>query len=67
MSTRTLYRGFLLCLELWGGGLGILAEEQPGNPSILLVVLDDLGFSDYGFLGGDIRTPNIDALVREGS
>ena len=32
----------------------------------LLVVLDDVGFSDLGCYGGEIPTPNIDSLARGG-
>ena len=35
-------------------------------PHILFVVVDDLGWSDVGFHGSKIRTPNIDKLASEG-
>jgi len=35
-------------------------------PNVLVIVADDLGFSDIGVLGGEIPTPNIDALAEEG-
>ena len=39
----------------------------PGSrPNILLVVADDLGYQDLGVFGGDIATPNIDALYNAG-
>ncbi len=37
------------------------------KPNILLILADDMGWSDPGFLGGDIETPNLDRLAREGS
>jgi arylsulfatase A-like enzyme len=40
-----------------------VAQERP---NILLIVADDLGYSDLGAYGGDIETPNIDALADEG-
>ena len=36
------------------------------RPNILLIVADDLGFSDLGAFGGEISTPNLDALARAG-
>ncbi len=40
------------------------ADELP--PNILLIVADDLGFSDLGCYGGEIETPNLDALAADG-
>lgn len=36
------------------------------KPDIMLIVLDDVGFSDFGAFGSEIRTPNIDALAAGG-
>lgn len=36
------------------------------RPNILLIVADDLGFSDLGAFGGEIRTPHLDALALGG-
>lgn len=36
------------------------------KPNILLIVADDLGYTDAGCYGGDIRTPNIDLLAKQG-
>ena len=35
-------------------------------PNFLVVVADDLGFSDVGCFGGEIKTPNIDFLSKDG-
>ena len=37
-----------------------------GRPNILLIMADDMGFSDIGCYGGEVRTPNIDGLARRG-
>ena len=37
-----------------------------GRPNFLVIVADDLGFTDPGAFGGDIETPNLDALALEG-
>jgi len=38
----------------------------PGAPNILVVLFDDVGFSDFGCYGSPIRTPTIDRLAAEG-
>ncbi|HTG38769.1 arylsulfatase [Sphingomonas sp.] len=35
-------------------------------PNIVVIMVDDMGFSDFGAYGGEIPTPNIDALARNG-
>jgi arylsulfatase len=40
------------------------AEER--RPNILLIVADDAGYADIGSFGGEIQTPNIDALAAAG-
>lgn len=35
-------------------------------PNILLIVADDLGYSDAGCFGGEVKTPNLDQLARNG-
>jgi arylsulfatase A-like enzyme len=36
------------------------------RPNVLLVLADDLGYSDIGVFGGEIPTPNLDRLAGEG-
>ncbi len=43
------------------------ALAQGSRPNILLVLFDDVGFSDFGAYGGYARTPNIDALAKNGA
>ncbi|MEZ5996746.1 MAG: arylsulfatase [Hyphomonadaceae bacterium] len=45
---------------------GAAAQDQQRRPNFLVIVADDLGFSDVGAYGGEIRTPNIDRLARQG-
>ncbi|MDN5623233.1 MAG: arylsulfatase [Acinetobacter sp.] len=40
--------------------------ETKKQPNILFIMADDLGYSDLGAFGGEIHTPNIDALTKEG-
>ncbi|MFV0592237.1 MAG: arylsulfatase [Draconibacterium sp.] len=41
-------------------------EEKDNRPNILLIMLDDSGYSDLGCYGGEIQTPNIDQLAQSG-
>jgi arylsulfatase len=42
------------------------AGATPTQPNILYIVADDLGYSDIHAFGGEISTPNLDALVASG-
>ena len=42
------------------------SEFSRGRPNIVLILADDLGFSDLGCYGGEIETPNLDKLASEG-
>ncbi|KQS05365.1 arylsulfatase [Sphingomonas sp. Leaf357] len=42
------------------------AADPARKPNILIIVADDLGYSDVGAFGGEIRTPNLDALASRG-
>ena len=41
-------------------------EARAGAPDVIVILLDDLGFSDFGCFGAEIRTPAIDRLARDG-
>lgn len=43
------------------------AQAQPAQPNILLVLLDDAGFMDFGAYGSDTATPNIDKIGAAGT
>ena len=45
---------------------GLCAENKYSRPNIVLIMSDDMGFSDIGCYGGEIQTPNLDALAAKG-
>lgn len=46
----------------------LLAASSPAadRPNIIIVLVDDMGFSDLGCYGGEIETPNINRLAEDG-
>jgi arylsulfatase len=63
--------------EGFAGKLGrTLADSMPhwpartkapaGSPNVIVILLDDLGYSDFGCFGAEIQTPNIDRLAAGG-
>ncbi len=52
--------------EFLGSAAGALAAPARKRPNIVVVLADDLGWSDIGCYGGEIRTPNLDRLARGG-
>ncbi len=42
------------------------AAANPGKPNIVLIISDDMGYSDLGCYGGEIETPQLDALAANG-
>jgi len=64
--------GLAFALALTLGAVRTQAEESPQTaqknkrPNILLIVADDLGYSDLGSYGGEINTPVLDQLAQQG-
>src|SRR5579864_7103531 len=42
------------------------AADAAKKPNILIILADDMGFSDAGCYGGEIATPNLDRLAKNG-
>ncbi|WP_262493129.1 sulfatase-like hydrolase/transferase [Marinilabilia salmonicolor] len=59
------YQSFILGSVLLSGCLP-LQEKNDERPNIMVIMLDDMGYSDLGCYGGEIQTPNIDALATGG-
>lgn len=57
-------RSFLSCLAL---GFCLFSTSLAAEkPNILLIMADDLGFSDLGCYGGEISTPHLDSVAEQG-
>ena len=55
-----------MLLALHPGGLPLQAAPPAPRPNIIVILSDDMGFSDLGCYGGEIRTPALDALAAGG-
>jgi arylsulfatase len=42
------------------------AADTPRRPNIVIILGDDMGFADMGSFGGEIKTPNLDSLAKDG-
>src|SRR3546814_20117480 len=64
MRTARTRMNILLLMALALGGLTASAQEPP---HIIVILVDDMGFSDIGAFGGEIiPTPSLDRLASEG-
>ena len=66
MMRSMLLIGLALTLVACGTGGEETRQAPARSPNILLIVADDLGYSDIGPFGGEIATPTLDTLAREG-
>lgn len=74
MKLTMKYNRFLLVLAT--ASLSIIPSQSHGEeidfrgsnerPNILFILVDDMGYSDIGCYGGEIKTPNIDKLAESG-
>ena len=60
-------RTSLCALFLLSASVAASAQPPSPAPNVVLIVMDDVGYGDYGVYGAsDIDTPNVDRLAREG-
>ncbi len=58
-----------LSLLLWtvGATAALAQAPAPSRPNVVLIVVDDAAWMDFGAYGGEARTPTIDALAQRGA
>lgn len=59
-------RSFIQGVSTAAGSLALGRAAGPERPNIILILADDMGFSDLGCYGSEIHTPNLDRLASEG-
>ena len=68
--TRRLFQAALLfgCLLAITCGVtpAALGAQGRSRPNVIVILIDDMGWSDFGCYGSEIATPNIDALAKGG-
>ncbi len=67
---RPIFKQHILaaCLSAlgWAAVSGFAADLSGLRPNIVLIMADDMGYSDLGCYGSEIQTPNLDQLARQG-
>jgi arylsulfatase len=61
--------GLVVAVAAWSSAGATTAAAEvspPTRPNIVVILVDDMGFSDLGCTGGEIPTPHLDALAAEG-
>ena len=53
-----------LCALIVSTGVSLASADS--RPNIVIILADDMGFADMGSFGGEIKTPNLDALAHAG-
>ncbi|MDZ7722988.1 MAG: sulfatase-like hydrolase/transferase [candidate division KSB1 bacterium] len=65
MNRRTFLKHSVTASALLSAGCTLKRPKQ-SRPNILLIMADDMGYSDPGCTGGEIEMPHIDRLAKEG-
>ena len=63
---KTILQRLISFLPVLLGAAASPAAEAPPRPNIVVILVDDMGFSDIGCYGSEIPTPNLDRLAAGG-
>ena len=63
---QKLFLLMLICVTGFGSVSDVNAQDAVARPNIINIIVDDMGFSDIGSYGGEIKTPHIDSLAMSG-
>src|SRR5687767_9426423 len=65
-NSWTLLLSFIIFSSCTGNRKNSKVVKNDNQPNIILILADDLGYSDIGSYGGEIHTPNLDYLAENG-
>lgn len=57
---------FSFFLSLFFATSPVWSKPDRTRPNFILIMVDDMGYSDLGCYGGEVKTPNIDKLAKNG-
>jgi arylsulfatase len=71
---REVFKPNFICSLALAGGISLLTApagnaapiDKDLRPNIVLIVADDMGYSDLSAFGSEIKTPNLDAIANQG-
>jgi len=58
--------GIIVNVAAFAAPVMAAAADEPRRPNIVVILGDDMGFSDMGSYGSEIKTPNLDSLAKDG-
>jgi len=56
----------MVCIVAGLMGMIAWSAEEPKRPNVIVIMVDDMGYSDIGCYGGEVKTPNLDSLAAGG-
>ncbi len=65
-SRKNHFTYFVLLMMCVAVGSPAAHAAETRRPNIIIIMCDDMGFSDLGCYGSEIHTPNLDALAADG-
>ncbi|KAA1259122.1 Arylsulfatase [Rubripirellula obstinata] len=66
MTIRLIRPSIVLAAFIFASSFVSAAKPSVARPNVIVLMADDLGYSDLGCYGGEIETPSIDALAEQG-